>query len=66
MNQTWSLPTGAHGLENTYVVIAVRLEEHHFLCVKVQILEPSTSLWKYFSLLGFFLMCKIAVIPGSH
>lgn len=31
INQTWSLPTGAHGLENTYIVMAVRLEEHHFL-----------------------------------
>lgn len=30
VNQTWALPTGAHSLENTGVVIAVRLGEHRF------------------------------------
>lgn len=31
VNQTWAQPTGAHGLENTCIVLAVRLEEHRFL-----------------------------------
>ena len=31
VNQPWSLPTGAHGLKNIYVIITVKLEEHHFL-----------------------------------
>lgn len=31
VNQTWSLPAGAHGLKNIHVIITVKLEEHHFL-----------------------------------